>query len=76
MTQKSNRCRRCGKPYTSLAHMKQCKGMSIQQRNAARAHRAAGRRAARARYGAFFASSPVSASYFDDARKEEVAHAE
>jgi hypothetical protein len=50
--------------------------MSIQQRNAARAHRAAGRRAARARYGTFCASSPVSASYYEDVHKEEVPHAE
>ena len=75
---KSNRCRRCGKPYTSTTHMKQCKGLSIQQRNSARSHRNAVRRAARARSGQIFASAPLaSASFYEDRKKaEEATHVE
>lgn len=52
---KPGRCRRCGKPYTSTTHMRECRGMTIKQRNAARSHRAAIQRASRHRAGNIFA---------------------
>lgn len=72
MTTNNHRCRRCGKPYTSTTHMRECRGMSIKQRNTARSHRASIQRASRARSGNIFASAPMaSASYYDDTRKTE-----
>lgn len=68
---KSGRCRKCGKPYTSTQHMRDCRGMNIHQRDAARSHRAAIQRASRHRAGNIFACSGASASYYDDARTTE-----
>lgn len=66
-----HRCKRCGKPYTSTTHMRECKGMSIKQRNAARSHRNAVRRASRIRAGGFYAGPLASASYYDDRKTEQ-----
>ncbi len=71
---KPGRCRKCGKPYTSTQHMRECRGMTIHQRKAARSRRAAIQRASRHHAGVVFASAPMaSASYYDDARKPEEA---
>lgn len=68
---KPGRCRRCGKPYGSTQHMRDCKGMSIKQRSAARSHRAAIQRASRHRAGGTFAGPLASASYYDDHKTEQ-----
>jgi hypothetical protein len=63
---KPGRCRRCGKPYSSTQHMRDCKGMSIKQRSAARSKRNAVRRASRMHAGGFFAAPLASACYYED----------
>lgn len=68
---KPSRCRKCGKPYTSTQHMRECRGMTIKQRNAARSHRAAIQRASRHRAGNIFAGPMASASYYDDRKTEQ-----
>lgn len=68
---KPGRCRKCGKPYTSTQHMRECRGMTIHQRKAARSRRAAIQRASRHRAGNIFAGPMASASYYDDARTTE-----
>lgn len=68
---KPGRCRKCGKPYTSTQHMRECRGMSIKQRNASRAHRASVQRASRHRAGDIFAGPMASASYYDDCKTEK-----
>lgn len=63
---KPGRCRRCGKPYGSTQHMRDCKGMNIHQRDAARSKRNAVRRASRTHAGSFYAAPLASSSYYED----------
>lgn len=67
---KPGRCRRCGKPYSSTQHMRDCKGMNIHQRSAARSKRNAVRRIARQRAGGFYAAPLASASYYEDRKPD------
>lgn len=68
---RNNKCPRCRCSYGSATHAKKCRGLSGQSLRAWRGQRSALRRSSRsmARATRFaFASSPASASFYDDAR--------